>query len=302
MYLFKKIEYQGKVFRHFLQREETYLLKAWRKKHASITIFHQPESLNEKIVHRMLFIRDELYTQLADKYKVRDYVAKRIGEKHLIPLLGVWHKVEDIDYTRLPEKFALKCNHDSGSCQMVFSKEPKAIARYNQKLAFFLRRNYYYVSLEWHYKNIKPLIIAEQFIDVFADADPDITPELYRVHCFHGKARFVEADFTDSAGRKLTNIYDEEWRLQPFTMSQPNNPREIPKPALYTRLLALAEKLSEGIDYCRVDFFMNSENIWFSEVTFTPERGKIRFSPRIWDYRLGELWQLTPEPEGEVTR
>ncbi|RRZ86186.1 ATP-grasp fold amidoligase family protein [Erwinia sp. 198] len=292
MYLFKKIEHQGKIFRHLLQKEEKYLLTAYRKRHCGADIFRHPESLNEKIIHRMLYTRNDIYTQLADKYRVRDYVAKKIGENYLIPLLGVWRCTADIDYAALPDKFVLKCNHDSGSCQMVFAKDAAAVARCNKKLDFFLNRNFYYVSLEWQYKNIPPLILAEQYIDIFASADPDITPELYRVHCFHQKARFTEADFTDASGNKLTNIYDEGWRLQPFTMGQSNNPRAIPRPAGYARLLELAEMLSEGIDYCRVDFFMNKENIWFSEITFTPERGKIKFSPRVWDYRLGELWQL----------
>ncbi|MEI2264052.1 ATP-grasp fold amidoligase family protein [Erwinia sp. CGal63] len=292
MHFLKKIEHQGKVLRQYLQKDERYLLKAYCKKHCSAAIFRQPESLNEKIIHRMLYARDDLFTQLADKYRVRDYVARRIGEDHLIPLLGVWQRTAEIDYAALPERFVLKCNHDSGSCQIILAKDPQAIAKYNRQLDYCLKRNFYYVSREWHYKNITPLIIAEAYIDLFAEADMNITPELYRVHCFHHKARIIEADFTDSAGHKLTNIYDENWRLQPFTMSQPNNPRAIPRPVLYSRLLDLAEKLAEGIDYCRVDFFISSENIWFSEITFTPERGKIRFSPRIWDYRLGELWQL----------
>lgn len=292
MYLFKKIEHQGKIFRHLLQKEEKYLLTTYRKRHCGADVFRNPESLNEKIIHRMLYTSNDLYTQLADKYLARDYVAKKIGENYLIPLLGVWRRTADIDYAALPDKFVLKCNHDSGSCQMVFAKDAAAIARYNKKLDFFLNRNFYYVSLEWQYKNIPPFILAEQYIEIFANANPDITPELYRVHCFHQKAKFTEADFTDAAGNKLTNIYDEGWRLQPFTMGQSNNPRDIPRPAGYARLLELAETLAEGIDYCRVDFFMHKENIWFSEMTFTPERGKIKFSPRIWDYRLGELWQL----------
>lgn len=292
MYLFKRIEHQGKIFRCFLQEKEKYLLATYRKRHCDADVLRYPESLNEKILHRMLYTSNDRYTRLADKYLVRDFVAEKIGEHYLIPLLGTWRRTADIDYAALPEKFVLKCNHDSGSCQMVFAKDAAAIARYNKKLDFFLNRNFYYVSLEWQYKNIPPLILAEQYIDIFTNANPDITPELYRVHCFHQKAKFTEADFTDASGNNLTNIYDEGWRLQPFTMGQPNNPRAIPQPAGYARLLELAEKLAEDIDYCRVDFFMHKENIWFSEITFTPERGKIKFSPRIWDYRLGELWRL----------
>lgn len=292
MYFLKKIEHQGKVLRHFLQREEKYLLTTHRKRHCGANLFRYPESLNEKIIHRMLYTRNDLYTQLADKYLARDHVTQKIGEEYLIPLLGVWSRTADIDYATLPEKFVLKCNHDSGSCQKVFGKDAAAIARCNKKLDFFLNRNFYYVSLEWQYKAIPPLILAEEYIDIFADTDPNITPELYRVHCFHQKAKFTEVDFTDAAGNNLTNIYDRCWRLQPFTMGQSNNPRDIPRPAGYARMLELAESLSEEIDYCRVDFFMHKEKIWFSEITFTPERGKITFSPRIWDYRLGELWQL----------
>ncbi|WP_380177426.1 ATP-grasp fold amidoligase family protein [Kalamiella sp. sgz302252] len=300
MYFLKRIEHQGKVIRRLFQKKERYLLADWRKRHCHKGIFLSPESLNEKIVHRMLYTRNPLFTRLADKYRGRDWVAEKIGEKYLVPLLGVWQHPSEINYAALPDKFVLKCNHDSGSCQLCFSKEPEAIARYNRKIGYHLYRNFYYVSLEWHYKDIAPLILAEQYIDLFSDADANITPELYRVHCFHHKAKYIEADFTDDAGKKLTNIYDVNWHLQPFTMGQPNNPREIPRPVLYSRMLELAEKLADSFDYCRVDFFMNHENIWFSEITFTPERGKIRFSPRIWDYKLGELWQLTTDKTTEL--
>ena len=62
------------------------------------------------------YMTASLNTQsLVDKYEVREYVKEHMGAEYLVPILGVWDDVEEIDFNKLPEKFVLKATHDSGS-------------------------------------------------------------------------------------------------------------------------------------------------------------------------------------------
>ncbi len=104
----------------------------------------------------------------------------------------------------------------------------------------------------------------------------------------------MEADFTDESGNGFINVYDRHWQLQPFQMEYPNTPQDIPKPASYQEALLEAQELALGIDYCRVDLMLTRDEIYFSEITLSPKRGKLTITPPEWDARLGEMWQMTP--------
>ncbi|MFD3249030.1 ATP-grasp fold amidoligase family protein [Rahnella aquatilis] len=286
----KKLEYKLKLIRTFFISDLRYRKRKHLQEFRRVPDFENPQSLNEKINNRMIFERDPFFTMLADKVAVREYVKTKIGEDYLVPLLGCYERAELIDLSELPEQFVLKCSHDSGSAIICKNKHQFDERAAKKKLNAHLNKNMYYVTREWHYKNIKPYIICEKFIDVFGGEPLHLIPEVYRVHCFSGKAHITEADFTDAMNNEYVNVYDPHWKLLPLTMGYNNTPHKITEPIFYRHMITLAEKLAEGIAYCRVDFIANKHQVFFSEITLTPCNGRIQISPVHWDYFLGELW------------
>ncbi|HHI2409075.1 TPA: ATP-grasp fold amidoligase family protein, partial [Klebsiella quasipneumoniae] len=258
-----KINYQIKYIEYFLRKCRTILTNdisfhADRLREISGTYpdLLNPVTLNEKICHRILFIHNPFYTMLADKLLVREYVEKRTNLIKLIPLVGVYNRVDDIDFDKLPSKFVLKCNHDSGSAVICTDKTNIDPAKVKSKLKLSLKKNMYYTTREWQYKNIPPVILCEMYLDLFSSKHRNKTPEMIRIHCFHGVACFIEADFTDSDGNEFINVYDRAWNLQPFQMEYPNTPLPVDEPESFHKSVIAAQDLAKEIDYCRVDLML----------------------------------------------
>lgn len=251
-----------------------------------------PETFNEKLQWLKLYDRKSEYVQLVDKYRVREYIANKIGKEYLIPLIGVWDKFEDIDFAKLPNQFVLKCNHDSGSVIICKDKNTFNFEKAKVKLSRGLKRNLYYFGREWPYKDVPPKIIAEKYM-----VDAQIA-ELrdYKIFCFSGEPKIVLvcADrFTDEGLRE--NFYDLNWHL--LNIQRPkhsNTTYYIKKPKNLDAMLSLARTLSQNIPFVRVDFYDINGEIYFGEMTFFPASGFERFVPEEWDYKLGE-WIKLPD-------
>ncbi|MGK4356381.1 ATP-grasp fold amidoligase family protein [Enterobacter cloacae] len=293
-YYLKHLEYLLRKCRSYLISDINFHLSRLKATHGDTFDIKSPATLNEKICHRLVYDHNSHYTLLADKLAVREYVLSRTQRLNVVPLIGVYRRVEHIDLTKLPNKFVLKCNHDSGSAIICTNKAEFDLKKTQNKLRLALKRNLYYTTREWQYKNILPVILCEQYIDLFNNTDKSTTSEMLRIHCFHGIAQFVEADFTDESGNGFINVYDRHWQLQPFQMEYPNTPQVIPRPASYQEAVLAAQDLAQGIDYCRVDLMLTQDEIYFSEITLSPKRGKLAITPPEWDARLGEMWQMTP--------
>ncbi|WP_407536948.1 ATP-grasp fold amidoligase family protein [Cetobacterium somerae] len=193
--------------------DEKYIRIKYKFKFGKELDLDNPKTFNEKIQWRILKDRKDIYTQLADKYLVRDYVKEKIGEEYLIKLLGVYERAEDIDYDKLPNKFVLKCNHDSGSVILCEDKLTFDRKEANKKLNFFLKRNFYFQTREWHYRNIKPLIICEEFLEETGKVVDD-----YKVYIFNKKNQkslsFIQIE-EDRFENHRRGIYTENWELLP---------------------------------------------------------------------------------------
>jgi len=252
-----------------------------------------PVTLNEKICHRLIFERNPFYTMLADKIAVREYVARNTRLVNIVPVIGVYNRVEDIDFDKLPGKFVLKCSHDTGSAIICTDRESFEPEKILNKLKLALKKNMYYTTREWQYKNISPVVICEMYVDLFSSNNKSVTPEMLRIHCFHGVACFIEADFTDEKGRGFINVYDRSWHLQPFQMEYPNTPTPVDEPESFHKSIIAAQQLAKEIDYCRVDLMLKGQDIYFSEITLSPKRGKLKITPAIWDTKLGGMWDLS---------
>ncbi|AOP43230.1 ATP-grasp fold amidoligase family protein [Edwardsiella piscicida] len=301
-WLLKRVEYRLKILRTLLLSDKRFKARRFKYDFGREIQLSPPQTFNEKIIFRMLFDRNQRFTELADKVNARKFIAQQIGEKYVVPTLGIYPSFDQIDLDALPQQFVIKCSHDSASAIICTDKDKFDIASAREKISFYLSRNMYVTTRERHYKNIVPRIICEKYLDVFAHADRDITPELFRVHCFAGQPQFIEVDFTDTRGEESVNIYDPAWRRQEVCVGYierryPNNlDTRIRRPARLDEMLALSRQLSADVDYCRMDWFLVGEDIYFSEFTFTPCAGRMRFFPASVDLRFGELWQQRIQP------
>lgn len=247
-----------------------------------------PKTFNEKLQWLKLYNRDKKYTEMVDKLLVKDYIARTIGSEYVIKTLGVYDKVEDLDINTLPKQFVIKCTHDSGSVIICKDKESFDFNKAKKKLKKALKRNMFWHGREWQYKNVKPRILVEEYL-------VEETGELkdYKFMCFNGqvKCSFVCSSRFSKEGLHVT-FFDREWKVLPFEREFPHVKEGFEKPKNYQTMILLAEKLSSGIPFVRVDFYECDNEIYFGELTFTPGNGVERFSPEEWDLKLGEWIDL----------
>ena len=252
---------------------------------------NNPVTFNEKLQWLKLNDRNPLYSRLADKYDVREYVQRKIGEEHLIPLIGVWDKFDDIDFSKLPNQFVLKCTHDSGSVFVCEDKNTFDIKGVRKKINKALKQNFYYRGREWAYKNIKPRIIAERYLSDLSEggiAD-------YKVFCFSRKPEVIMLCKDRFSNEGLTlDFFDTEWKhldlLRPIY--HPNSKVSDEKPRVLDQLLDLSATLSTGFPFVRTDFYILKDKILFGELTFYPGDGFEAFKPECWDKKWGSLIDL----------
>ena len=243
-----------------------------------------PQTYNEKINVSKVYMPTPEKTRLADKVAVREWVAERLGSDYLIPLLGVYDSFDDIDFDVLPDKFVIKCSHDSASFSLIHDKSMLNKRFMKHKYDFFLRRNYAYVDFEMHYKDIYPKILIEAYIDSAALND-------YRFYCFDGKPYYCAVDYySRQHSRNARNIYNMNWELQPFILSYPNYSGQVYRPDNFEGLVNVASKLAYGLDQVRIDLYSAGEKIYFGEMTFAHASGFQKLIPDEWDYKLGSLW------------
>jgi len=285
------LTYLAKVLRTYLVSDKKYLSKRFMKKLGYTPNFEQPKSFNEKVTARMIYERDPLHSQLADKLAVREVISNKICSSHLVPLIGAYKSFNEIDFNNMPNRFVLKCNHDSGSAIICTDKSQFDLRHAQSKLTRHLKQNMYFRKREWHYKNIPPSILAEQYVDLLIDQETKLTITTCRVHCFEGEPKFIEVDVQDQHKNEYSNIYDTSWVLQPFTVDlKTNSPVCLKKPARLCMVIELSQALCLKNGYSRVDFLITKDNIYFSEITLTPNAGRMIIEPKEWDMKLGSYW------------
>lgn len=270
------------------EKELSLWYKKWTKKDLNLK---SPQTFNEKIQWLKLYDSTPLKTKLADKYLVRDWVKEKIGEKYLVPLLGVWDNFDEIDFDKLPNKFVLKCNHSAGWNWIVTDKNKFDKTEAKKKFDLWMSKNYaFQFGLELHYKNIKPQIIAEEYLE---NNNNDLYD--YKVWCFNGNPEYIM--FLSNRKNSLRmSFYDLDWNLKPFRYSHPQHDEKIPKPKNLDKMIKLSKKLSEGFPHVRVDFYvLNDGSLKFGELTFTSLSGVCRWNDEKYNKMLGEKIVLPKE-------
>lgn len=245
-----------------------------------------PKTFNEKLQWLKVYDRNPLYAKLVDKYEVRKYIAEKIGEEYLIPLLGVWDNVDDIDFEKLPNQFVLKCTHDSGSVIICKNKQEFNIREAKIKLSKALKVKYYLLSREWPYKNVKPRIISEQYLEATDLKD-------YKFQVYNGivKNGFVCSKRFASDGLHVT-FFDRDWNLLKFTKLYPRERELLSKPLFFEKMIRISEILAGSTRFVRVDFYEHNDKLYMGEMTFYPGAGFEKFTPVEWDEKIGNLIDL----------
>ncbi len=292
-YRFLPIRLFKKMFvRHVNYKKDTcFGIKKWYKKVTGKKLnLYNPQTFNEKIQWSKIFDSTPIKTLLADKYLVRDWVAEKIGEQYLIPLLGVYDSFEEIDFDKLPNRFVIKCNHGSAYNIIVKDKSALDLDNVKAKLDKWMAENFAFkYGYEMHYRDIPPKIIIEQYME---DGDADDLPD-YKVWCFNGKTEFIWIDinrFTDHKRR----VYDANWNTLDITVNAkvPISDEIMPKPDYLEELLHVSSVLSEGFPHVRVDFYVIGGKLYFGEMTFTSSSGTSDIKPKSFDYYLANKFVL----------
>ncbi|GEK91036.1 ATP-grasp fold amidoligase family protein [Alkalibacterium kapii] len=273
-------------------KDETYLKIAFYFKMGKKLDLNKPKTYSEKLQWLKLNDRDPNYTSLVDKYEVRKFIEKTIGENYLIPLLGVWYNVDEIDFDELPNEFVLKCTHDSGGVVICKDKRELDIKKAKKKLQKSMKHNYYWGQREWPYKNITPKIIAEKYM--IETRDKDLKD--YKFMCFNGvpKVVLVVSNRNKKNNNVLMDFYDPEWnKLNLKRSNKKSKDDSHEKPINLDNMLEIATILSRGYPFIRVDFYEVNRKLYFGELTLYPASGMEKFSPDEWDNVLGTWTDLS---------
>ena len=246
-----------------------------------------PKTYNEKLQWIKLYDRKPEYTIYADKYKVRDYIRQTLGEEYLIPLIGMYQKASEIPWEQLPNRFALKCNHASGTNIVCTDKSKLNADEASAQLDAWLKVNAFWGGREWCYKDIKPCIICEEFLDT----GEGITPDDYKIMCFNGVPKLIQVHH-DRYGNHTLDFMDENWQKTGIVQGPPNSAEEIPRPEELDEMLRIARILSKDMYYARVDLYIIRHQIKFGEITMYPTSGFSLFDNPETDILLGDWIHL----------
>ena len=265
-------------------------LKRWYFRCTGKTLdLANPRTINEKIQWMKLYDSTPLKTVLADKYKVRQWVAERIGDEHLIPLLGKWENADDIDFDTLPDRFVLKANHGAGWNIIVKDKKTMDVPKVRGQLNTWLKTNFAFLhGFQMHYKDIPPAVIAEEYIE---NVDGEVYD--YKFLCFSGEPKYFWVDMGRNTPNHKRSIFDLNFVPQPFSINRfPSLDIPFVTPENYDKMVAITRILCEGFKFVRVDLYNVNGKIYFGEMTFTSTSGLIKIYPPEYATILGDMITL----------
>lgn len=270
--------------------DEKYLKMIYKSAFNKELDLENPKTFNEKMQWLKLNDRKDIYTTMVDKYEVKKYVSDIIGEEYVIPTLGIWNNFDEINFEQLPNQFVLKCTHDSGGLVICKDKSKLDIKKAKKIINKCLKQNYYYKTREWPYKNVKPRIIAEQFVE--DNNDKELRD--YKFFCFNGepKLMFIASGRQNPNSETCFDFYDMDFNHLNILNGHPMAKIEIHKPINFEKMKELSRTLSQNIPILRVDFYEVNGKILFGELTFSHWGGIIPFEPEEWDYKIGEWIEI----------
>ena len=248
-----------------------------------------PKTYNAKLQWLKLYDRNPMYTKMVDKYEFKKFITQTLGEEYVIPTLGVWDSMEEIEWDKLPEQFVLKCTHDSGSVIVCKDKNEFDVNNACKILRKHLKRNYFWVAREWPYRDVKPRIMAEEYMEEEGELKD------YKFFTFNGKVEllYVASDRMNTTVDTKFDYFDRTYKPLGIRQEHPNAEVFPWKPLKFDLMIDIVEKLSKNINHVRVDLYEAAGKIYVGEMTFYHLAGLIKFEPVEWDYKLGELITLS---------
>lgn len=247
-----------------------------------------PKTFNEKLQWLKLHNRKPIFTQMVDKVGVRDIIAQSVGTEYLVPILGVWDTVDDIDFNTLPNQFVLKCTHDSGDLIICRDKQSLDVEAAKAKLKKGLATDLYSKGREWPYKNVRPRVYGEVYM---SDENEDQLTD-YKVYCFNSVPRLIQVDYDRFTVHKR-QFYSPEWALTDIAWHLPSDKsKTLPRPVVLDEMLSLAARLSKDIPFLRVDFYVVGNKLYIGETTFYPGAGFGKWMPEGTDEWLGSFLKI----------
>ena len=276
--------------------DEKYLKSLFKAETGKELNLDDPKTFNEKLQWLKLHDRKPIYTTMVDKYAVKKYVADIIGEEYIIPTLGIWDSFDEIDFDALPDQFVLKCTHDSGGLVICKDKTQLDKEAARRKISSCLKCNYYYKYREWPYKNVRPRIIAEKYMeDEYGTGLKD-----YKVLCFNGEPKLIELHQGRYTDHQTQDIYDTAWNKT--TLSQTGlsdyqvSSDAVPMLDTLSEMLKLSTILSQNIPHIRVDWYSIKGKLYFGELTLYDGSGLDPWDNPEDDLMLGS-WIKLPVKE-----
>jgi len=285
----------GQIYNyHPYMDDRKYIRELYKKRFGGFPDLDNPKNFNEKNNWRKLYDRKPIYTDMVDKYRIKEIIAQRVGIDYFFPLLGVWDDPNKIDFDSLPRQFVLKVNH-AGGVIICRDKATLNFKEVRKELGDSLKVDYFSPSREWPYKNVKKKIIAEQYMgEGLID---------YKNYCFNGKLAFtfVWQNEPKADGSKprpfFCGAYDRNWQKSGIEIDYPTVDKEILKPACYDEMVRVAELMSQNIPFVRVDCYIINYKVFVGEMTFFPWGGFMKFKDEKWNNLLGELEVLPTKKE-----
>lgn len=308
--LFKYLK-EGTLFKHIKSRykytslmkhgykynDKEYLIKLGEIRLGYKMNLDKPVNFNEKLNWIKLNDRKDIYTIMSDKYCMKDFVSSKLfgaGHQYVVPLIGVWDKAEDIDFDKLPNKFVLKCNHNSGKgmyiCRDKTKLTKKDIKEILKHLNEGLKQDYFLTAREWPYKNIKRKIIAEEFLEENTRKDADSLID-YKWFCFNGEPKLMYIG-NDASFNPTCDWFDMNFNHIDMHDKDPNSKVLPSKPELFEKMKEIAKILSSETKFLRVDYYVVNGKLYVGELTFFHSAGFGLFYPEEINDKLGELIKL----------
>lgn len=282
--------YLSKIGLLNLMSDEAYIKKEFKLNMGYDLDLSNPRTFNEKLQWLKLHDHQERYTTMVDKFEAKKYVGKIIGEEYIIPTLGIYENVDEINFDELPNRFVIKCTHDSGGIIICKDKRKLNIEVTKSKINKFLKRKFYYVHREWPYKNVKPRIIIEKYME---DKNSQSMKD-YKFFCFNGSPEIMYlSEGLENHKTAEMSFFDMDFKMVDCRRKDYRPLHYVPnKPKNFEKMKKFASILSTNIPHVRVDFYEINGKLYFGELTFFTASGYIPFATEEWDKKLGDMIDL----------
>ena len=271
--------------------DESWLKYKYKQVFGDVLDLEHPKTFNEKLQWMKLYYQNDDASRMVDKITAKEYVYEKLGDEiGIIPTYGVWDTFEEINWEELPKQFVLKCNHDSGGSVICRDKDKLDFSAAAKKIKKCLKKNYFWHGREWVYKDIKPRILAEKYME--NTGETEISD--YKFYCFNGEPRFLFISRgLENHKTARVGFFDLDFNPMPVRRTDYLT-FDVPpeKPSQLSKMIDVSRKLSDGFPFLRVDLYEIDGKVYFSELTFIPGSGWMTIDPKEWDLTFGEWLDL----------